>query len=77
MDEDRGEDWREAVKEHPDDRRTRLEGEAYAIERAGRFCFLNADRLRQLIATHSDADAGDLLDQLRESFWTRSWEESE
>lgn len=61
--------------EHPEDRASRLESIAYAKDRGSAFCAWYRDRIDSLITRYADADAEAALGELRELFWTRSWEE--
>ena len=61
------------MAEHPEDRQRRLAGERMAATRGAEFAQESADKLAALITTYADRDAHELLDALREDFWSRSW----
>jgi hypothetical protein len=61
-------------KEHPEDRRMREDGEAYARERGEAFVEHYATRICKLITTYADSDSEKEWWALRELFWTREWE---
>lgn len=63
--------------EHEDDRKARLDGEAYGKAHAAEFCKDNARSMQLLIETYADVDAAHLLDQLREMFWVQTWKPKE
>ena len=60
-------------REHPEDRKMRLDGEVYGREHAKAFSSDHAARMADLIGFYSDADAHARLDDLRERFWSREW----
>lgn len=60
-------------REHPEDRKMRLDGEVYGREHAKAFSSDHAAMMADLIGFYSDADAHARLDDLRERFWGREW----
>lgn len=59
--------------EHPADKATRLEGEKKGAELGAKFAAENSVRMAKLISTYPDADAEELLYELREEFWGTDW----
>ena len=60
------------ANEHPEDRKMRLEGEAYGERHAAEFFATLADA-HDLIGIYSDESAHRMLDELRERFWAKVW----
>ena len=62
------------TKENPEDRRMREEGLRYASRRGPDFTGARSETIAKLVTTYNDQEAHELLDRLRESFWTGEWE---
>lgn len=60
---------KEKVKEHPDDKKGRIESERLAAKYGVQLTNERMSDLRKLLTTYSDADAENLLWNLREWFW--------
>lgn len=61
------------MKEHPEDRKMRIEGQRYGKAFAEEFVDAHRRKVVALIATYPDSKASDLLDRLRELFWSEIW----
>lgn len=57
------------MKEHPEDRKIRIEATRLAKSKCHRFSIENMRELVKLISTYADEDAETLLADLRERFW--------
>ncbi len=62
------------TREHPEDRRYRLEGERRGRKYAAEFCRDHARDMVLLIETYPDNDAETMLAHLRELFWAETWQ---
>lgn len=60
--------------EHPEDRADRLDSEIHAEKLYEQFCMEYAEDIKSLIRSYSDNDAEELLEKLREDFWSGAWE---
>jgi hypothetical protein len=60
------------TKEHPEDRRIRLDGEKYGAQHAAEFFATLADP-HDLIGIYDDESAHRMLNELRERFWGLGW----
>lgn len=61
------------LREHPEDKATRLLSEAFATTPEARAIaseFATHDELLLLLSTYADAEAHDALGNLRERFWS-------
>lgn len=61
-------DW-----EHPDDRKARIDGEAYGAKYGPEFVDAHRALVTSLIGAYADSDATRLLEMLREMFWSGLW----
>lgn len=69
------EDRNAAWEMHPEDRQAQLDGTAYGRSNGEAFCKTVQPQLTRLVSEYSDAKAQALLDELRERFWLREWEQ--
>jgi hypothetical protein len=60
-------------REHPEDRKIRLEGEVYGKKHAADFCADQSVTLADIVGTYGDLDSHAMLDELRERFWSNEW----
>jgi len=60
--------------EHPDDRKERIESEAYGRRYAGEFVMAHLALVTRLIGLYADGEAESLHTTLREIFWGKLWE---
>jgi hypothetical protein len=66
----RAESKRDAKRMHPEDAKSAREGWAEGRKFAPGFCRTRSDWFTALVGVYPDKDAHELLDMLREDFWT-------
>lgn len=61
------------MKEHPEDRKMRKEGELFGRLHAKQFVERNLPMVIDTIGLYADDDARELFEHLREIFWSVQW----
>lgn len=65
------------MKEYPEDRKKRIEGEKYGRKYAMEFVLEHLRDMTFLIGTYADDEAESLFLKLREMFWSNEWKPRE